>query len=64
MIGARGLLCIANGADIVRLSRDLGHANASFTLDVYAHLFARTQQRSVPSLKELVGLDESLRRVA
>ena len=50
---------IANGTDIVRLSRDLGHANASFTLDVYAHLFARYQQREVPSLNELVGLDKA-----
>ena len=50
---------VANGTDIVRLSRDLGHANASFTLDIYAHLFARYQQREVPSLNELVGLDKA-----
>ena len=55
---------IAGGSDIVHLSRDLGHANASFTLDVYAHFFAKFQERSVPSLRELVGLDESLSRVA
>ena len=47
---------IAHGADIVRLSRDLGHANASFTLDVYAHLFTKHQQHEAPSLNELVGL--------
>ena len=46
---------IANGSDIVRISRDLGHSNPSFTLDVYAHLFARVQQRDAASLSELVG---------
>jgi len=50
---------IANGTDIVRLSRDLGHAKASFTLDVYAHFFARYQEREVPSLNELVGLEKA-----
>ena len=55
---------IANGADVVRLSRDLGHANASFTLNVYAHLFARYQEREAPSLNELVGLHENLKKAA
>ena len=55
---------IAHGADIVRLSRDLGHANASFTLDTYAHLFARHQQRDAPSLFELTGFDTELARAA
>ena len=50
---------IASGTDIVRLSRDLGHANASFTLDVYAHLFDRYNRRDVPSLQELIGLDRA-----
>ena len=47
---------IAGGTDIVRLSRNLGHANASFTLDVYAHLFSKHQIEEAPSLMELVGL--------
>jgi integrase len=32
-------LLIAQGADIVFVSRQMGHANASITLSVYAHLF-------------------------
>jgi len=46
---------IAGGTDIVRLSREIGHANASFTLDVYAHLFSKLQENETPSLMELVG---------
>jgi integrase len=34
-------LLIASGADIVAISRRLGHANPSITLNVYAHTFAR-----------------------
>ena len=55
---------IANGADVVRLSRDLGHANASFTLNVHAHLFSRYQEREAPTLNELVGLHENLKKAA
>ena len=34
-------LLIANGLNVVFVSRQLGHANPSITLDVYAHLFQR-----------------------
>ena len=34
-------LLIANGLNVVFVSRQLGHANANITLEVYAHLFAR-----------------------
>jgi Phage integrase family len=34
-------LLIANGLNVVYVSRQLGHANPSFTLEVYAHLFDR-----------------------
>jgi integrase len=36
-------LLIAEGLDIVFVSRQLGHADASVTLSVYAHLFARAK---------------------
>ncbi len=36
-------LLIAQGADVVFVSRQLGHANPSITLSVYAHLFDRAQ---------------------
>jgi integrase len=35
------LLLIANGLNVVYGSRQLGHANPSITLRVYAHLYAR-----------------------
>jgi hypothetical protein len=35
------LLLIAKGLNVVYVSRQLGHANPSITLEVYAHLFAR-----------------------
>jgi hypothetical protein len=31
-------LMISNGEDIVRVSRLMGHSNASFTLNVYSHM--------------------------
>jgi integrase len=34
-------LLIANGLDVVFVSRQLGHAKATTTLGVYAHLFAQ-----------------------
>jgi integrase len=34
-------LLIANGLNVVYVSRQLGHANPSVTLGVYAHLFDR-----------------------
>jgi integrase len=34
-------LMISNGEDIVRVSRLLGHANASFTFNVYCHMLPR-----------------------
>jgi integrase len=35
------LLLIAKGLNVVFVSRQLGHANPSITLEVYAHLFER-----------------------
>ena len=34
-------LLIGSGADIVAVSRRLGHANPAITLPVYSHAFAR-----------------------
>jgi integrase len=34
-------LLIAKGLNVVFVSRQLGHANPSITLEVYAHLFER-----------------------
>jgi len=37
---------ISNGEDIVRVSRLMGHANASFTLNVYSHMLPREHDPS------------------
>ncbi len=48
---------IAQGENVVYVSRQLGHASTSVTLDVYAHLFDRAAQgrRSVERLEEAFG---------
>jgi len=39
-------LLISNGEDIVRVSRLMGHATASFTLNVYSHMLPREHDPS------------------
>ncbi|MGH7869572.1 MAG: TOTE conflict system archaeo-eukaryotic primase domain-containing protein [Candidatus Dormibacteraceae bacterium] len=45
---------ISNGEDIVRVSRLMGHANASFTLNVYSHMIPRKHDASGDRLASLV----------
>jgi integrase len=47
-------LMISNGEDIVRVSRLMGHANASFTLNVYSHMLPREHDPSGDRLASLV----------
>ena len=47
-------LMISNGEDIVRVSRMLGHANASITLNVYRHLVPKEHDGSGDRLAALV----------
>ena len=49
---------IADGVDIMTLSRDLGHANPAFTLQRYGHVFDKYRKRDAPSLNRLLGLEE------
>ncbi len=37
-------MLIAEGANVVYVSRQLGHANPAITLKIYAHLFAAQEQ--------------------
>jgi integrase len=37
---------VACGLDILTISRRIGHASPSITLDVYGHLFANTDSRA------------------
>ena len=47
-------LMISNGEDIVRMSRLMGHATASFTLNVYSHMLPREHDPSGDRLASLV----------
>ena len=47
-------LMIANGEDIVRVSRLLGHASPKITLDVYAHMLPDDHYGSAERLKSLI----------
>jgi len=47
-------LMIRNGEDIVRVSRLMGHANASFTFNVYCHMLPRKRDPIGDRLASLV----------
>jgi integrase len=47
-------LMISNGEDIVRVSRMMGHANASITLNIYSHLVPKERDGSGDRLASLV----------
>jgi integrase len=46
---------IAAGVDVLTVSRRLGHANASTTLNVYAHLFNRTDEAAAQAIERTLG---------
>lgn len=46
---------IAHGVDIFTISRRLGHAKASFTMDVYGHLLKGQQRHAAESLDYLLA---------
>jgi hypothetical protein len=50
-------LLIGGGANVVFVSRQLGHGSSDITLRVYAHLFDRAEQagRTRAVLEEMVG---------
>ncbi|MDA1004149.1 MAG: tyrosine-type recombinase/integrase [Chloroflexi bacterium] len=50
-----GSLWIRAGADVFTVSRRLGHASASFTMDTYAHLLSGQQQHAATALDHLIG---------
>ena len=47
-------LSIANGADVVSISKKLGHAEVSITLDVYSHENEEAKQRASSILNEII----------
>lgn len=48
-------LWIAAGVDIFTVSRRLGHAKTSFTMDVYAHLLEGQQAAAASALDHLLA---------
>ena len=46
---------LRHGADIFSVSRRLGHASASFTMDVYAHLLKGQQKQAAEALDYLLA---------
>ena len=55
-------LLIANGLDVVFVSRQLGHANPTVTLSTYAHLFARADHAEA-ARSALEATAHAMRRV-
>jgi integrase len=49
---------IAAGADVITVSRRLGHANANTTLSVYAHLFGRSDEAAAEAMDAAMGLEK------
>jgi integrase len=43
------------GIDIVKISKRLGHANVSTTLDIYSHLFAAREDKSAAAINAAVS---------
>jgi integrase len=46
---------IAEGVDLVTVSKRLGHASANFTLSVYAHLFRKTDDTAAAAIEKVMG---------
>jgi integrase len=44
--------CLQNGDDVKTVQENLGHATASFTLDVYGHVTDRMKQASAQRMEE------------
>jgi integrase len=43
------------GIDVVKISKRLGHANPTITLTIYAHLFAKREDKSAQAINEAVA---------
>jgi site-specific recombinase XerD len=46
---------LRHGADVFSVSRWLGHASASFTMDTYGHLLAGQQRQAAEALDHLLA---------
>jgi integrase len=48
-------MLIDGGIDVVKVSKRLGHSNVSTTLDVYSHLFAAKEDKSVAAINSAIA---------
>ena len=48
------VLSLENGDDLKTLQDNLGHATASFTLDVYGHVSRRMRQQSADRMEQYI----------
>jgi integrase len=48
---------IAAGLNVVTISRRLGHANPTVTLNIYAHLFAKTDCVAAEAIEAAMRTD-------
>ena len=48
------MISLQNGDDIKTVQQNVGHATASFTLDVYGHVSTRMQQDSAKRMQNFI----------
>jgi integrase len=48
-------MLIAHGVDVVTISKRLGHASPSITLNVYAHLFTKDDSKAAAAINAALG---------
>jgi integrase len=54
-----GSILLAKGVSIAAVSKRLGHANISTTLNVYGHSFSKDEQRAAEVIDEVFGPDKT-----
>lgn len=47
-------LLIAQGVDVLTVSKRLGHSKVSTTMDIYSHALARSDERAAEAFDELI----------
>ena len=53
-VHTQGSLLIAQGVDILTVSKRLGHAKVSTTLDIYSHVLAKSDEKASDILDNLL----------
>ena len=49
------VVCLESGVDIKTLQENLGHATATFTLDIYGHVSQKMRQQSAVKLESFLS---------